>query len=905
MALGRFTSEEPDTFQGFAPQIAVYLADYQDTGNQVRIFTVNAPTDLVPRFLTTSGIFLSGTESWFGNSNPNRGGSFLKAGDLQGRSLVLGRPDVARISNWFQVNTIIGTPPMHTAYVRGLGQSESEINNFSVTPSSFYTGFTAGTGTTTSSTSKQLAGWTMSYEISGELDLRFKIPLIIGLQFEGAFSYNKAVECNLEQLNSSYTNFTDTISGQTGFADTVIYTESRQNVYFYPVIGQTVCPLELPDCDAFEMEPLYYQISAPDQVSTVIVTGTTSEFYQPVHQPGNIMTYPPTRTQLLSRFNSTQPSILSEPTLGFLTNNTTFTQFKNWEQGQGNQCTSSTSRTNTYNPSGSLSAGFGIIDQFKDIVQGGGKLTLDFDYVQSDSIGNNLTSSTTTTDSMGIQVVKPNEFLDPVAYQYLVNSYIFGREFPEEGVWQALFNDGQPAANITSTGPTIVAFTSNMLSNDSGAWWESREVNPYGNYPDIGLNFPTRWREVSIRTSGVVTPDCRLNDFSSAQSTCTWIRKAPEIPGELWANGFYHLRGFFIQAGKELDPGLIAAPAQTIVYIGDDINLSTRIYNLSLKEFESTDVIKVQFYRQEWDNTLNTPIGDSILIEEQSISPIPPYTDSDIPNWNIVSTSINTREADMGPGKYWVFWVLVYPVDQNGDLVQELPGYGFDPSEFQPGSVFSSILDVPLQKVNVREFVTQVERSFTNNVGFYKMAVYVAPTPNNLGDEIEPTVFIDNVSVAPSEVVVGEEVVVKADVYSMDAAADGVTVVFHDRDPEEAEIAYDIEVLSYIEKDGLHNVQVTFQPEFCGEHELHISAADNGIGNEGTDIVSAILNVICQPGDTNLDGQLIGENGKPVGTGGNGNCSLARAGTRAEVPLFLIVPLLFVAIRFGYRRINQ
>ncbi|MEM7008625.1 MAG: hypothetical protein AAF462_05755, partial [Thermodesulfobacteriota bacterium] len=574
------------------------------------------------------------------------------------------------------------------------------------------------------------------------------------------------------------------------------------------------------------------------------------------------------------------------------------TQTKSWNQGQGSECTTGSTETISGNESISLAVGSGILSEFTGT---GTRISVGFEFGQSRAINTNTTTTSTTTNSVGIEVNKPDEFLNPDVYRYLVNSFILGQPFPD-GVWQSLFSDG-PTENIVYTGPLITAFTGNMLSNDSGNFWEAGGVNPYLMYPDIGLNFPTRWEVVpTVATSMARQPSyCRRQSANSAALLCTFIRKPAENENELWVNSFYNMRGLFIQSGDEP-----IGPSQTFVYMGDDIHLSTRVYNLSLTALDPSDKVHVAFYRMEWDNTLNVPLGESILIDEQIVERvIPPFTSSDAPNWTLVTTTFNTAEEDMGPDKYWVFWVLVYPVDDEGNLVEELPGYGLDSSNFTPGEEFKSILDVPLEMVTVEEFDEDVVRSFTNNVGFYKNAIYVSELPLNSEAEQDSTILIDNLSVTPEQVFVGEDVIIDGDVYSLDASTDGVVVLFHDRHPDEADKAFDIELISNIRADGLNNVKVMFKPEFCGEYELFVSARDKGNSNIGADLLSVVLDVICQPGDTNLDGQLIGENGKPVGTGGNGNCSLAQAGSRAEVPLYLIVPLLFVAVRLGYRRINQ
>ena len=53
-------------------------------------------------------------------------------------------------------------------------------------------------------------------------------------------------------------------SASTGFADHLFFTDSRHNVYYYPVIGQKMCPAGNPSCTEFPKRPLFVQFSGVD-----------------------------------------------------------------------------------------------------------------------------------------------------------------------------------------------------------------------------------------------------------------------------------------------------------------------------------------------------------------------------------------------------------------------------------------------------------------------------------------------------------------------------------------------------------------------------------------------------------------------------------------------------------------
>jgi len=60
----------------------------------------------------------------------------------------------------------------------------------------------------------------------------------------------------------------------------------RIDIYRYPVLGHTA------ETDNGESGPLYYQVSRPNGFENYKVSGRNVDWYQPVHQNGNILSYP-------------------------------------------------------------------------------------------------------------------------------------------------------------------------------------------------------------------------------------------------------------------------------------------------------------------------------------------------------------------------------------------------------------------------------------------------------------------------------------------------------------------------------------------------------------------------------------------------------------------------------------
>jgi len=355
-----------------------------------------------------------------------------------------------------------------------------------------------------------------------------------------------------------------------------------------------------------------------------------------------------------------------------------------------------------------------------------------------------------------------------------------------------------------------------------------------------------------------------------------------------------------VQVGEEA-----TGPQIVSSVVGDDVHLTARIYNNSFKNFDAGTLIKVQFYRQQWDPVNVVPIGDSILIDQVTTTPVPAFNvggTSTTPNWKTVSTTFNTEEEGMEGDTWWIFWILAWPQHHEGNVVTELPGHGL-PAGFQPGEIYKSILDVPLEIVSVLESGQNVQTSFTNNIGFWKQAFYVAPrtiaeepvTSADLGE-----IVIDNLTIEKDDIFVDDEIVVEADIRSMGARSEAIAVTLDEGHPDDTDQIYDIEVMSHITADSSNKFRVTYQPARCGERDLYLSAGPEGPSAPTATMASIPLNVICRPGDINLDGKLIGDDGRPVSIGG-GNCSLTPYGSGSEIPVYLFIPLILAAFVFGFR----
>ncbi|MGB5812693.1 MAG: VCBS repeat-containing protein, partial [Polyangiales bacterium] len=166
--------------------------------------------------------------------------------------------------------------------------------------------------------------------------------------------------------------------------------------------------------------------------------------------------------------------------------------------------------------------------------------------------------------------------------------------------------------------------------------------------------------------------------------------------------------------------GLPSTPGDADAIIqGDDALLSVRIYNQSLLSMAQAGVenVKVQIYGQAWDSTNQTRMMSngqpepSFLINDETLAVSPigafPYMAADscdvgdaVYNW--VGTHAVWDTTGATPGDY-LFWVVAWAEDAEGNVVSELPLHGVCPAAAGaqcrpcPGATCTWMTDVNLE----------------------------------------------------------------------------------------------------------------------------------------------------------------------------------------------------------------
>ncbi|MDX1415868.1 MAG: VCBS repeat-containing protein [Candidatus Promineifilaceae bacterium] len=792
IAVGHFATMEqnPGSQEDFNLQIATLInaTGVVNVENNVRIYEVNAPTDFTPTLVSETPL-TAPIPPRDGQSRAN----WLQAGDLQGRSARLGPPTVLRVSNHSQPTVVIGAPPMHVDYVETIG--EAELFNFTTAPDAYNASYQLSTTQSTESSSTNTTSYSYGYTEEVEQKFRLGVPLISSVSGTFKQAWEQQYETTSEDYQFQEDEFKFQMKTATGLTDVLYYTSSEFNIYIYPVLGETVCPNDQPHCTPDEELPLVVQFSGPESTGEVSVQGSATEWYQPVHEPGQLFSYPWDQTQLEKRMEST-PQYLSTP-LTFFTGELAQTFDLEWSVGTGSEQSIGTSQEHSFETNNSLSMG--------EVPKEGSGLEIkgSVDYNNSNAAETLNTASSSLSASKGVSIEKSNTLADSGLYSYRVSAYLMGQEAP-----QGTVQDIEMEQPIQTYGPLQAAFTADPTANNVGAWWQD-STNPYREHVDIALNHPARWSWELFSIVNETDTACLI--VENSDYNCVEFNE-PQ-PDHLWTSKFYWMRGLLLTVGGAT--GLQRNWAE----VGDNIFLQARVYNYSLRDLDSDSEILVRFYRQEVDGT--TPTGDSELIAEEIVAPLPGFrslTNPDAPNWQTVTTSF-TATPELAD-KYYIFWVLVWAEDGQGNMVHELPAHGL--SEI-PGPL-TSIVDVPLEQI---EGGVETETStYSNNVGFLKATFYISPQSSlqsapNTPDSV-PELEIHNLTVTPNPAALGEQLVVSGDIFAKGGEAQAVVVHFHEDDPEDESDVFDVENLPYIRPNDSYHFRVPHREVSCGTHDIWV-----------------------------------------------------------------------------------
>jgi hypothetical protein len=506
-----------------------------------------------------------------------------------------------------------------------------------------------------------IASYAFSTKETAEAKVSYGIPDVASVSVDLKTAAKQAHGTTVATAFNTYSGVTSNLSATSGFADHLFFTQTRFNIYYYPVIGQMVCPAAKPTCPEDEKLPLHVQFSGPDTVTQTDIDAATQEWYQPVWEPGNLFSYPWNLTLLQQAFPNLTP-LTTNPAPWRGTDTSTSAYATTWTEGSGASQSSGSVSSHSTDVSVTVAAKASIEGFAIDGSAG-------FEVNSSQSVSTLNTSAQTLSASTGIQVNKP-DCGDIVADNYLYDfgGYIFGQSPPTGTVQTIPLEDaqGDPIA-IQATGPQLTTATA-----------------------------------------------------------------------------------------------------------GDQLRLQARVYNYSLVDMPTGTQADVRFYGQVYDN--GNLVGNSFLIGEDVIGPIPGFnstsTNGEAPNWTLAGTTFDTTGR---ANQYLIFWVLVWMLAGDGNLLPELEDHGLTQNP-APLS-FAQITDVPTEP-------------YSNNVGFYgyNSPFYVAAPDSALaGPPVqEGDLIIDRLSIPTTPILLDGKTKISAHLSTEDTHLGSLLVAFYDGDPPPA-----------------------------------------------------------------------------------------------------------------------
>jgi hypothetical protein len=847
IAMGRFDPPQQGGDRDSHSQVAVLYDVRNDAPvpnerfTVVHIYTLGGVADPAPKFKSE----YVAAKQLFTSPGIMSVAAPLQAGDIQGRTLLLGEPDTFQVESHLQPNVILGSPPQHVDFITPAKQHQPVVFNFSAIKKDFHSTYAVQSSNENQSSNRSTtsSGWALKQSSSLAGKTNFGVVEVSG---ELRQSLDVAEKNSVGKTFDTFQSKSFDASTTTGLGDQLWYSSRRMNVFIYPVLGKYRCPDDRDSCEIDEREPMTVVFSGPDNIrANISATGRNLEWYQPVHVPGQLFTYPWNQQQLLLQ-NPDLQTLSQTNTGAFFTDDSSTTRKINWKGSS--KSSQSVGFSSSWTLGGGTSVAVGTPEEtYKKA--GGVKGAFNFDMSYSHGLESLNTDSSQIGTSTGIAIKKPGSFPNPGNYQFLLEPFVFGSD-------DQIQRSGnlKPDGDILTRGPLQTAFTADPTDPNSGSWWSS---SPYRQHSDVGFGFPARWEignsnqtDLIDKATACIGGECAVMDNPDSS--------------DLWNSSFFWLRGFYIRANGE-------GPQRTAAHSGDRLQLSVRVYNHSLKDMNQGQRIKVRFFGQPWNHQTNQPLAGStsFLIGEDNLPALPGFASSEDPNWRMAHTWFDTTRCggQACGGNYYVFWAVVWTVDGQQQLVrQELPGHGLnqDMETTELNTLLSqqtpemqrlfTVADHGLMEQTLTQ--DKVTTSFSNNLGFYHQVFFIhnhdlpawqskrAASSNHA--QTQGQAGIRSMRLAQNNITAGQEVTVTIELSSQGHSNDALQLMLYQHGPDQsAGQLLDHEIITHIKANDRYQVRLPIRPEGCGNQRIQ-AVLNPGEPSQAPELMaSATLTIAC------------------------------------------------------------
>ena len=404
-------------------------------------------------------------------SGPTNGRLPAVAWDREGNSVWLGSPIHLVVYDLIKPEYIIQEPPKHAYWwpPNATNPADGQIMDLS-RKYGFYVELSDEEKKDYSFTHQDQTDWT----IGGSLAVTAKASVTTGVdagifgkasvtgsttvQGKVGYDYNE----NVDEYESNYRSQTTTFTGQTNADDLLIADLTRMDIWRYPVSG----------IDFGDGLNSFWEIAFPGDTITARGGGLTFDWYEPPHENGNILSYPPltgnsyTPADCCAEFTFLENSQEVSEAIPFLAptrlgwDGTSGTIALNFSETTGQGST----KSYTHKLAESLDVQVGYKAEGKTLgTKVEAELTVDANISNSNSWAEVDTESASTNNSTGFKLVKQVGNTN--------QSYFF-----------------MPQFYLTQSGTTKVSYAVDPLGTGATFW-----PSTYGQLPDPALNLPRRF----------------------------------------------------------------------------------------------------------------------------------------------------------------------------------------------------------------------------------------------------------------------------------------------------------------------------------------------------------------------------------------------------------------------------